>query len=253
MPNRNSAQWRLRKNIRIEDRAMNLHKETARIRITWNMHRRHDMSKIHISTDTRRFNAPRLGHGLLRAAGMLVLLTVATFTVSAAEQAEVTEVSGLVRIHDADGSWVRAEPGDSLTPNMAISTGFNGSAVLAIGASRVTVDSVSHVTVADLAQDAEKQDTTMDISFGRVRSEVKSTDNRETNFEVRSAVSTASVKGTDFVYDGSLLTVFEGNVSLQNRIGQSHSVRAGQRSRAYGYETIESVEAYFRDVADLGS
>jgi hypothetical protein len=134
---------------------------------------------------------------------------------------------------------------------MSVSTGFNASAVLAVGSSRVTVDPISFLELSELSETETTDSATLDLSFGRVRSRVRSAEQRRTDFEVRSPVSTATVKGTDYVYDGSLLTVFEGDVSLQNSIGQSHSVRAGQRSRAYGYETIQSVEAYFAEVAEL--
>lgn len=187
-----------------------------------------------------------------RAITIAVVLFICGFVAAgAAEQTRVVFVEGVVRLHNDDGSFSRARVGDVVTTGMSVSTGFDASAELAVGASRVTVDPISFVEFAELSQSDEAADTTLDLSFGRVRSRVRSADQRRTDFEVRSPVSTATVKGTDFVYDGSLLTVFEGDVSLQNSIGQSHSVRAGQRSRAYGYETIQSVEAYFAEVSEL--
>ena len=185
-----------------------------------------------------------------------VLAAVVAASGMAAERAQLVEVDGLVRIHGADGSTVRAEAGDTLSRGMALSTGFDATAVLDLGRARVTVDPVSHIELAELqasaSQTAQSQsETTMDLSFGRVRSEVRTTESREREFRVQSPVSAAAVKGTDFVYDGSLLTVYEGDVSLRNRIGQTHSVRHGQRSRAYGYESIQSVEAYYREAARL--
>jgi hypothetical protein len=181
----------------------------------------------------------------------ITLLAIGALSAGAAEQVEVVSVDGMVRIHAADGSWSRAGAGDVLASGMSVSTGFNASAVLAVGASRVEIDPISYLEFSELSDSAEAESATMDLSFGRVRSRVRSADQRSTDFQVRSPVSTAAVKGTDFVYDGSLLTVFEGDVSLRNSIGQSHSVRAGQRSRAYGYETIQSVEAYYAEVAEL--
>lgn len=167
------------------------------------------------------------------------------------EQGVIDSVSGTVRIHQADGSWELAEVGDLVEDGMALSTGFDASAVVALGASRITVDPIAYVQFSELAQDGTEDRATMDLSFGRVRSRVRDTEGRSTDFEVRSPVSTATVKGTDFLYDGSRLEVLEGDVALQNSIGQSHSVRAGQRSRAYGYEGIESVETYFAEVVEL--
>jgi hypothetical protein len=183
---------------------------------------------------------------------VIALVLVGTTAIGAAAQSvEISEVNGLVRIHDGSGSWSVAEPGDTLNRGMAVSTGFDGKAVIQVGPASVAVEPVTYLTLSQLTEEAGVSRTQVGLSFGRVNAEVKRADSLETNFEVRSPESTASVKGTEFAFDGSRLWVSEGDVSLRNRIGQSHSVRAGQRSSAYGFETIQSVEAYFNDAADL--
>ena len=89
------------------------------------------------------------------------------------------------------------------------------------------------------------------MPFGKVDARVRSADDRRSDFSVTSPVSTASVRGTDFVYDGISLQVTEGDVEIENLIGQTHSVRAGQESRAYANETIVSVETYLAEEALL--
>ena len=89
------------------------------------------------------------------------------------------------------------------------------------------------------------------MPFGKVNARVRSADDRRSDFRVVSPVSTASVRGTDFVYDGISLQVTEGDVAIENLIGQTHSVRAGQESRAYAHEPIVSVETYLAEEALL--
>jgi hypothetical protein len=51
---------------------------------------------------------------------------------------------------------------------------------------------------------------------------------------VRSPIATASVRGTDFSFDGANLSVAEGIVILANRFNEAVSVAQGEQSSAAG-------------------
>jgi hypothetical protein len=151
-----------------------------------------------------------------------------------------------------DGSqWQRATEGTELTSGDAIATGFRGHAVIAVGSSEVEISPLSQLSFSELLERGDAVSTEVSLPFGRVRAQVRSPSNREVDFRVVSPVSTASVKGTDFIYDGISLSVREGDVAIENLIGQTHSVRAGLESRAYGREPIVSVETYLAEEALL--
>ena len=173
-----------------------------------------------------------------------IALTVLLIGVSALAfgQISVLNTTGLVEVQTA-GGWEIVQAGDELARNAVIATGFRSSAVLQIGSSRVTVEPLSELTIAELASSGGNESVALSLPFGRIRAEV----NKESNvsaidFRVTSPVSTAAVRGTTFDYDGVALNVLDGRVALSNAYGQWHSVAAGQESRAYRW-TISSVEA----------
>jgi hypothetical protein len=179
---------------------------------------------------------------------LLVLLALPAF---AAVEARIVSVDGTVRVSAGDGSWQEAEAGTLLGSGDMIATGFRGSAVIEIGRSEVDVSPLSQVSIAELAEREDVDAARLSMPFGKVNARVRSAENRRADFRVVSPVSTASVRGTDFVYDGISLQVSKGDVAIENLIGQTHSVRAGQESRAYAHEPIVSVEAYLEEEALL--
>lgn len=182
---------------------------------------------------------------------ILVLLIALTVPAFAALEAQITSMDGTVRVSAADGGWERAEEGMVLAAGDLVATGFRGRAVITIGRSEVDVSPLSQLSIAELAEREDVDTAQLSMPFGKVDARVRSADDRRSDFSVTSPVSTASVRGTDFVYDGISLQVTEGDVEIENLIGQTHSVRAGQESRAYANETIVSVETYLAEEALL--
>lgn len=180
----------------------------------------------------------------------LLLIAVALPAIAATE-ARIVSVDGTVRVSDSGGAWQQVEAGVTLEPGDLIATGFRGQAVISIGRSEVDVEPLSQVSIAELTERETVDRTRLSMPFGTVRARVRSTEGRGSDFSVISPVSTASVRGTDFVYDGISLRVTKGDVAIENLVGQTHSVRAGQESRAYANEPIVSVEAYLEEDALL--
>ena len=169
------------------------------------------------------------------------ILLIAAVAVAASAQISVLETSGVVEVRSA-GSWQPVTPGDIISRDSVIATGFRSTAVLQIGASRVTVEPLTELTVSELSTSGATEQVGLSLPFGRIRAEVNTESSVQAiNFQVRSPVSTAAVRGTTFTYDGVELNVLEGRVALSNAYGQWHSVAAGQESRAYRW-SISSVE-----------
>ena len=70
--------------------------------------------------------------------------------------------------------------------------------------------------------------------MGRVRANVRTAEGRSADFEVRTPLSTAAVRGTQFEYDGWSLSVSEGVVEFANLLGQTRTVGAGEISVTTG-------------------
>lgn len=160
-----------------------------------------------------------------------------------AQTAKVVRVSGKVEILQPRGTtWAAAVVGQEFPLGSTVSTGYRSQAVLAVGPSQVTVLALTRLTVQELLQTATGVTTTLSLDTGKVRAEVKSAPGQTADFKLRSPVSTAAVRGTDFTFDGFRLEVLSGIVQFFNRLGESASVAAGNSSNTDGTSTPDTPE-----------
>jgi hypothetical protein len=181
----------------------------------------------------------------------LVALTVATATPLFAIS-EVVESRGTVQ-YQIPGStqWRAAAPGVTLPEGTVVVSGSTGRARIRMGNTTVAVDPLSRVVIERAAFSPSEEDASLRMPYGRLTASVRRAAGRGMNFSVLTPISTAAVRGTEFSYDGYTLAVAEGDVSFANLSGQTHSVREGQYSRAWGAGAIESVEATLRESIDF--
>jgi hypothetical protein len=157
---------------------------------------------------------------------LMIALVIPVF----AQNARVERVSGKVEYLTVGGSWMTAAVGDIIPIGATISTGFRSSAVLTIGGSEISVSALTRMSIEDLAETNDSITTSLNLRTGKVRASVRTTSGKSTNFTLRSPVSTAAVRGTDFVFDGYRLQVIEGVVAFLNYVNETRSVGAGNSS-----------------------
>jgi hypothetical protein len=146
-------------------------------------------------------------------------------------EARFLEVTGTVEIKEANSSeWKRAAPGTLTGRNTVISTGLKSSAVISIGSSRLDVRPLTMLTLAELTQRGNGEETTLYLRTGRVRAAVTPPTGQSVDFTVGSPTVTASVRGTSFEFDGKRLRVDEGRVLLAGSGGQKVYVAEAQQS-----------------------
>jgi hypothetical protein len=146
-------------------------------------------------------------------------------------QARFSEVNGKVEVRPAGGGeWLAAEVGMDIDNDTMISTGFNASAKVAVGASSVEIEQLTRMVFEAIVEQSDSVETRLNLNVGRVSAQVRSSDGRRQDFQVRSPISTAAVRGTDFSFDGEQLDVSEGQVAFVNNYGQQRSVTGGQKS-----------------------
>jgi len=145
--------------------------------------------------------------------------------------AQIRELSGKVEIKASNGSWVPASVGMRLDKNTDISTGFNSSAVVALGESLLTIKALTRLSLEEIVRREQSETVSLHLLAGRVRADVKPPAGSRTQFTVRSATATASVRGTSFEFDTVNLNVTEGIVSYSgSRGGPAVPVVKGERS-----------------------
>lgn len=181
-------------------------------------------------------------NGKIQKVFALLMLVSGIPVLLAQNGATFTEVNGKVEVQPAgSGTWMPAETGMEISSNTMIATGFNATAALRMGDSTVRVAPLTRLEFEEIIQQPDAVETRLNLPVGRMSAEVRSSDGRSQNFQVRSPISTAAVRGTDFTYDGEQLTVSQGQVEVvNNQTAQSQPVQAGQQSTTVADEPPSS-------------
>ncbi len=143
---------------------------------------------------------------------ILIMLMFSALSFSFA-QARITDIVGKVEIFTG-GAWQAAQSGAVVPLGTQISTGFNSRAVVEAGPSRVEIRPLTRMSIAEYVESESTTSTSLDLRLGKVRANVKSAEGVTHNFSIKSPTSTASVRGTEFDYDGYSVNVTEGRVLL---------------------------------------
>jgi hypothetical protein len=169
----------------------------------------------------------------IKAFAVCAALILAALGAGAAElSATVVKISGKAEIQKGS-DWVTLAVGQTLPIGATISTGFRSELQLKIGPSTVTVKALSRLTLRDLVQTGGSATTDLYLAVGKINAEVnKSEAITEQKFKVGSPVSTASVRGTSFSFDGVRLTVDRGVVDFSDLRGNTVQVPVGESARA---------------------
>jgi hypothetical protein len=165
---------------------------------------------------------------------VLMMIISAGPVFSQTPEARFLEVNGAVEINEqengASSGWKRAAPGDVIGSNTIISTGLKSSAVISLGSSRLEVRPLTMLTLRELIQRGNTEETVLYLRTGRVRAVVNPPTGQNFDFTVTAPIVTASVRGTSFEFDGIHLRVDKGRVLLTGVNGQKVYVAGEQRS-----------------------
>ncbi|MCF7914990.1 MAG: FecR domain-containing protein [Spirochaetaceae bacterium] len=185
----------------------------------------------------------------------IILLIIAVFLLLAAPaysvNAVIQETKGKVELKASGGSWQKAEVGMEIGLGTTVSTGFGANAKIAIGNNILEVKPLTRMELEELIEKEGTIDTELNLKVGKIKANVRSSAGLQNNFKLRSAQSTAAVRGTVFVYDGYTLSVEQGQVSLSNNLGQVRTVGRGEQSSTDGYSVPSNVEDAISSVFDL--
>ena len=128
---------------------------------------------------------------------LAALLTALTCGSVFAASAKVTYVKGKVEVSRGD-TWVALKVGDEVKESETVSTGFQSEARLNYNGSVMAVPALSRVTLETLKSTSTKETVSLKVDTGAVRSKVTHTSGKKIEYEARTSVGVASVRGTDF-------------------------------------------------------
>ena len=138
-----------------------------------------------------------------------------------------TAVTGKVEYRLSGSNWRNAAVGVRVPTGAQISTGFNSKASIEIEDAVLQVDALTRMRIDELVEKEGVISTDINLKVGRIQANVRRTEGLRHNFKLRSAQSTAAVRGTSFIYDGINLAVFDGTVRFTNPFNIGRNVSAG--------------------------
>lgn len=163
----------------------------------------------------------------------------------------LTDYTGKVEVKYPGTQWQGVEKGMMLPLGTMISTSFNSTASLDLGNSVIHVQQFTRMLIENLVQQGDVITTDLRLNVGKIRAQVESVEGLTHDFNVLSTVSVASVRGTDFEYDGESLFCHKKEVLFFNLIQQKRTVRTGEEVRLIGDEPPLSPEETLRRDTDV--
>ena len=160
----------------------------------------------------------------------IILLLAGLFPAAASEKAVIKSFTGKVEIKTGS-SWIMVTEGMELVPGSMISTGFKSNAVLDLGSSEIFVKPLTRMSLDELSKSGNTVKTNLNLSLGRVKANVKTSEGLKHNFTLKTPVSTAAVRGTVFESGVRSLDVESGSIRYANMIGQQVTVLGGTSSQ----------------------
>jgi hypothetical protein len=140
------------------------------------------------------------------------------FAVSAGAgpMATLSDLKGKIELKPENGVWAPATEGMKVDLRSTISTGFDSTVTIRIEKTKIVVKPLTRLTLDKLIeQSAGSVAASLFLRVGSVQASVKaSVPGTPQDFKVQSPYSTASVRGTEFDYDGFVLVVRDGVVRL---------------------------------------
>ena len=115
----------------------------------------------------------------------------------AAASAKVTYVKGKVEVQ-RKGAWVQLKTGDFVAEKETVSTGYQSETRFDLNGSILVVSAMSRITLETLKTSSDKTEVSVYVNSGATRSKVKHADNKKVDYQTRTAVAVASVRGTDY-------------------------------------------------------
>ena len=147
------------------------------------------------------------------------------------ETITIEEIKGTVRIKMSDeDQWVVPKSGQAVDKGATVSTGFHSTAVIKMENSLTEVKPLTQIKVEELLATGKQIKSSMYLNFGKIKTKVTKLQNLKTDFKVRSAICTASVRGTEFEFGGNLLIVENGIVLLKSSDGFETMIQGKEKA-----------------------
>lgn len=159
--------------------------------------------------------------------GLFLVLAITIYP-----QATVKVIQGFAQSKEnTSADWKPLKVGDKLQNGSIIYTGFKSTVIVQTVNATIEIKPLTQMTLASIIASENKITTDLELKYGKVKAEVNTNKETQTLFKVRSANSTASVRGTSFTFGedelfvnhGTVLFTTDSNISLLVQKNESSS------------------------------
>ena len=189
-----------------------------------------------------------------------ISLTLSLCVLAAASAFDATVVSAKGKAEVLKGgTWTALAAGNTVSKGDVIQTGFKSEVVLKLKETTVTVSPLTRITMEQLAEKKDKDDSKIFLDTGSLKSDIKKSENRRVGFQVRSPVATASVRGTVIAaavtFDGMNLDTYYGTAAIWKTNGATATLTTEEEDKAEPPAAMEgsSAQAITDDGAPKGA
>jgi len=152
--------------------------------------------------------------------------------------AKITSIDGDVTVKaDEKAEWQPAKAGQDLSQGAYVMTAFESNCELEFtDKSKVKVKELSKIQINKFTNELKKVDTQVTLYNGKVRATVHKDVDKNTNFQVKTPVSTISVRGTEKEIAvqpgfGTSVQTISGVVEVSNNIGQKITIKKDESTQ----------------------
>ncbi len=172
--------------------------------------------------------------------GLILIFILIGVTFIFSNTITIQSVTGVVQVKlKEDSNWIDAKENMALNSGSIINTGFKSSVIIKVNGSLLEVKQVTQISVASLIE-SNNTITDIDLKYGKIKAVVEpAATDVKTNFKVRSANSTASVRGTIFYYGDSYLYVEKGTVFFESKNGDYLFVQGDEEAVIKKFKNIQ--------------
>ena len=160
----------------------------------------------------------------MRKLAIVLMLFLLVAPVLFSQTAVVRQVVGKGEIKAPGQQWTPATVGMDVSRGSFISTGFRASAVVELDNAVLNVKQLTRMQLEELIRREGTTTTGLFLKTGKVNAQVRSVKGLSHDFKLRTPVSTAAVRGTEWDSDRWEIKVKEGAVALINRLKQERAV-----------------------------
>lgn len=174
--------------------------------------------------------------------------------------ARITAMTGDVTCKTDDGGeWKKASVTEPLFEGAYLMTAFESSCDLEFSdGSKMAVKELSKIQINKYSTGLKTVDTQLSLYNGSVRATVHKDVDVNTQFKVKTPVSTISVRGTEKEIDsypgfGTQVRTISGIVEVQNNLGQSVTIQKDENTdvRGAGNEAPVTLATLFKEAARI--